>query len=58
MEDRCVVCRDIIPEGMEICPLCYKKWLSDEDIDLDILLHRIKKKKHNDKSGDEQLDDN
>ena len=22
MENRCVICRDIIPEGREVCPMC------------------------------------
>lgn len=27
MEDRCVICGEIVPEGTEVCPQCVKKWL-------------------------------
>ncbi|MBR5109883.1 MAG: hypothetical protein IK099_06780 [Clostridia bacterium] len=26
MEDRCVICGEIIPEGRQVCPLCEKKY--------------------------------
>lgn len=26
MEDRCVMCDDIIPEGTQVCPVCQKKY--------------------------------
>ena len=31
MENRCVCCGEIIPEGRMICPNCEKKWLDKED---------------------------
>lgn len=54
MEDRCLICGSIVPEGTEVCPQCSRKWLPDDDIDLDILLHTIRKKKQTEKEGDEQ----
>lgn len=36
MEERCIVCGDIIPEGRQVCPICNKEYdgpsaLSRED---------------------------
>lgn len=31
MEDRCVVCGEIIPEGSHICKSCENKYLRDDD---------------------------
>ena len=25
-EDRCLICGDIIPEGIEICPMCWSMY--------------------------------
>lgn len=33
MEDRCVICGEVIPEGTEVCPRCYQKWLPRNDSD-------------------------
>lgn len=30
MEDRCVFCEAIIPEGTQICPDCQKKYSTEE----------------------------
>ena len=27
MEERCVVCGAVIPEGRQVCPLCEKRWI-------------------------------
>ena len=29
MEDRCVICGNIVPEGTDVCPRCYQKWITD-----------------------------
>ena len=26
MEERCICCGDIIPEGRQVCPICEAKW--------------------------------
>lgn len=26
MEERCICCGDIIPEGRQVCPRCEAKW--------------------------------
>jgi RNA polymerase subunit RPABC4/transcription elongation factor Spt4 len=30
MEDRCVCCGEIIPEGRMVCPQCESKYLQEE----------------------------
>ena len=30
MENRCVMCGTIIPEGLLVCPICTKKALTEE----------------------------
>lgn len=32
MEDRCIVCGSIIPEGRQVCPECEEKRCAFEDI--------------------------
>ncbi|MBR1750943.1 MAG: hypothetical protein IJ740_08725 [Ruminococcus sp.] len=57
MEDRCVICGNIIPEGTEICPQCYKKWLADEENDPEKTRRRIRdmNKEQKEKRGDERI---
>ena len=31
MEDHCVMCGEIIPEGRQVCPLCEKKYGGSDD---------------------------
>lgn len=31
MEDHCVMCGEIIPEGRQVCPLCEKKYDGSDD---------------------------
>ena len=34
MENRCVICGDIIPEGTQVCPICWEEIMegkSNED---------------------------
>lgn len=30
MEDRCVICNEIIPEGTQVCPNCWKEIMEDD----------------------------
>lgn len=34
MEERCVICGEIIPEGRQVCPLCEKKYGGKDDSDM------------------------
>lgn len=54
MENRCLICGRIVPEGTEVCPLCLKKWLPDEDDDPE-KLQSIKKANKQKKKGDERI---
>ena len=54
MENRCLICGRIVPEGTEVCPLCLKKWLPDEDDDPE-KLQSIKKANEQKKKGDERI---
>lgn len=29
MEDRCVVCGEVVPEGRQVCPNCFKKYMEE-----------------------------
>ena len=31
MEDRCIICGCVIPEGIQICPKCWKETMEDDD---------------------------
>lgn len=31
MDERCVICGEIIPEGRQVCPLCEKKYGGEDD---------------------------
>ena len=31
MENRCIVCDNIIPEGIQVCPNCWEKIMGDDD---------------------------
>ena len=31
MEERCVCCGEIIPEGRQVCPMCEKKGYEDDE---------------------------
>ena len=33
MEDRCVICGEIVPEGRQVCPLCEKKYGGEDNSD-------------------------
>ena len=34
MEEHCVICGEIIPEGRQVCPLCEKKYGGKDDSDM------------------------
>ena len=57
MEDRCLICGSMVPEGTEVCPICIHKWLPDKDeYDTQKLRQVIKAKKQRGKRSDEQFD--
>lgn len=31
MEDRCVMCGEIVPEGRQVCPICERKYAPEKD---------------------------
>lgn len=33
MEDRCIVCGEVVPEGRQVCPKCEVKKCGFEDMD-------------------------
>ena len=58
MEDRCLICGNIIPEGTEVCPLCSRKWLPEEDQGPEKNRPIDKKKGHKRKRGGKRRVDN
>ena len=48
MEDHCVMCGEIIPEGRQVCPLCEKKYgETDGTKGKAVFFHKNRKPKEN-----------
>lgn len=30
MEEKCIICGEVIPEGTQVCPECWKKIMEDQ----------------------------